>query len=90
MRNKDDISEGRLNQLHYYYLLSRFVVLAHEHGRSELIPDGMADYVYIQVHDLWFEKPAWQWEHTDFIGIGERIGWKLAIKSTLLRAILTI
>ncbi len=60
MENNEHISGSRLNQLHYYYLISQFIVLATDHGRFEIIPEGMADYVYNRIYRMWFEEPAWQ------------------------------
>lgn len=91
MKNKHEISKGRLNQVHYYYLLSRFIVLASEADKNELIPDGMADYLYSRIINLFYNEPAWQWGHSDFSCVKERIIWKLTTldpKQSYYRAII--
>lgn len=77
MDNKDNIAEGRLNQLHYYYLLSRFIVLASDAGQHKMIPEGMPEYLYDRIIKIWCYEPAWQWAQSDFPNMKERLIWKL-------------
>lgn len=91
MQNKHEVSDSRLNQLHYYYLLSRFMVLASNADKDELIPKGMADYLYTRTIIFFYNEPAWQWEHSDFSCMKERILWKLTTpdpKRSYYRAII--
>ena len=72
------IVQDRLHKLHYLYLCSRFLLLAHDYGRAEVIPSGMYDYVYDYIETLWVEEPAWWYEPAEFEGgIRERILYKL-------------
>lgn len=77
MDNKDNIVEGRLDQLHYYYLISRFIVQANKSGQSEIIPEGLPDYLYNRIINIWHHEPAWQWDQSDFPNMKERLVWKL-------------
>lgn len=77
MDNQDHIAEVRLDQLHYYYLISRFIVLANESGQSDMIPEGLPDYLYNRIINIWNHEPAWQWDQSDFPNMKERLLWKL-------------
>lgn len=80
-KSPQSIASNRLDQLHYLYLASRFVVLAEQYGRSYLIPDGLVDLLYKKIEDIWINEPAWQWGREPFKGgMRERILWKLRHK----------
>jgi hypothetical protein len=69
----------RLDRFHFFYLCSRFLVLAQEGGRSASIPAGLAEHLETEVRASWQELPAWQWDRADFAGgIRERLAWKLS------------
>lgn len=68
-----------LNQLQYLYLASRFIALACQAGREDLIPPGLVDRVVGQLDRLWFHQPAWMWDREAFRGgIAQRVRWKLS------------
>lgn len=73
-----ELDEGRLNRLHYFYLASRYIVLATQMKRTELIPPELPAIVYQEVKRVWQEEPAWQWARDPFPGgVRERVIWKL-------------
>lgn len=62
----------------YLYLASRFVALAAQHNRTELIPSGLVDRLQNEVKILWNQKPAVWYERESFEGgIKERLEWKI-------------
>jgi hypothetical protein len=72
------VTGNHLRHLQYFYLASWFVLLAEQGNRSDLIPDGLVDFLYREVRASWQERPAWQWARADFPGgIRERVNWKL-------------
>lgn len=85
MNHKENISGvNRLNKLHYYYLISRFIVLAKDYNKEELIPENLADFLYGEIMNIWYLEPAWQWGREPFPNMEERIKWKLDNKNTKL------
>lgn len=86
------MAQGRLNRLHYFYLASRFLVLATEKGRQDLIPSELSSILYTDIKYLWQDSPAWQWSRDSFLGgIRERVLWKLNhkdVKQSYYRAII--
>jgi len=77
----EKVVEGRLNRLHYLYLASRFVVLAEESDKSDLIPHGLVEILQQEVEKIWAKEPAWQWDMSPFSGgMKERVEWKLKNK----------
>ncbi len=81
-RNPDSLVEDRLNQLHYLYFLSRFIVLAEQQEKPELVPDGLYIFLLNRVNDVWLNETAWQWGRKPFVGgMQERILWKLENKN---------
>lgn len=71
----------RLDQLHYLYLASRFVVLSEQCNKSVLVPNGLVDLLYERIKSIWEKEPAWQWDRGPFRGgMRERILWKLQHK----------
>ncbi len=78
-----EVAAGRLNRLQYFYLLSRFMVLAGQAGRPELVPPALPDIVQGELERLWSGEPAWQWGRPPFPGgMRERLSWKLEQKAT--------
>ncbi len=77
-----DTIDVQLYRLEYYYLASRFVRLAAEANRLDLIPAGLVQLLNDEVRRLWIEEPAWMWDSPSFEGgIKERIEWKLNVES---------
>jgi hypothetical protein len=69
---------AELSRLYYLYVASRFMVLAKESGRQDLIPRGLPELLYSEVQANWRTKPAWQWDRQPFPGgARERVLWKL-------------
>ncbi|RDU34741.1 hypothetical protein DRW41_21845 [Neobacillus piezotolerans] len=91
-----DINEdgNRLATLQYYYLLSRYIVLA-ESSNSPVINESNVDYLanflLSEIKNIW-ETPAWQWGRKPFKnGMEERLLWKIEnteVKPSYYRAII--
>jgi hypothetical protein len=80
---QDKRAEDRLGRLQYLYLSSRFLVLAAQSGKRELIPTYLPSILYREVGRLWKEEPAWQWGHKPFQGgMKERVLWKMSDTKT--------
>lgn len=76
------ISQGRLNRLCYWYLVSRFMVLSLQHDAAHLIPANLEERLLAELRALWSETAAWQWAHDPFPGgMKERLDWKLSVPS---------
>lgn len=76
----DELSEppNRETRLQHMYVLSRFAVLAASFDRQGMIPTGLLDLLYDEVHSKWALEPAWQWARDPFPGgMRERLHWKL-------------
>lgn len=71
------VDKSRLNYLHYLYLTSRFVSLAHEYGEIDLIPEGLEDIIYDSIISIYYIEEAWQWDREHFVNMEERLKWKL-------------
>ncbi len=70
--------DAQISWLQYFYFLSRFMVLAADHGRTDLIPAGLPDALRGWIAQLWLRGPAWQWFRKPFPGgVRERVEWKL-------------
>ncbi|MFC2947708.1 hypothetical protein [Virgibacillus sediminis] len=71
---------NRLSTLQYYYLLSRYIVLAESSNHqviNEENVDYLANFLLSEIKQLW-EIPAWQWGRNPFQGgMKERLLWKL-------------
>jgi hypothetical protein len=73
---------NREARLQHLYLLSQFAVLAIAFDRKELLPDGLTDLLYQEVHADWVGEPAWHWRGDPFPGgMRERLLWKLGTKA---------
>ena len=80
--NVDALTSGRLQGLQYIYFLSRFVVLATQNNRVELIPMGLPQWIFSQFKFFYKDSEAWHWTHDPFVGgIAERLEWKLGVVS---------
>lgn len=81
-----------LSRLQFLYVASRFMVLASDSGRRDLIPARLPLLLLEEVIRLWQQEPAWMWGREPFPGgIQERLRWKLDTPTTspgYLRAIL--
>ena len=70
--------DSDLSREHYLYLASRFLILAAQRNRQELVPIGLVERLQREIEILWKEKPAWWYEPRYFQGgISERLQWKL-------------
>ena len=65
------------SRLQYLYLASQFIVLAKNSGRTDLIPEGLPDLLFRELDDMWFRTPAPTWQHPPFVGMRERVVYKL-------------
>jgi len=84
----DDLSKQQ-----YQYLASRFLALAVQAGREDLIPAQMVEKLQEGIAILWQDKPAWWYGRDPFLGgMRERIIWKLGqsdnMKPSYYRAII--
>ncbi|WP_286883261.1 hypothetical protein [Aneurinibacillus sp. UBA3580] len=80
---RNEKAEDRLGRLQYVYLSSRFLVLAAQSGKEELIPTYLPSVLYREVERVWKQEPAWQWGRKPFAGgMKERVLWKLSDPKT--------
>jgi hypothetical protein len=71
--------DTQVSWLQYFYLLSRFTVLAADHGRADLIPPELPEALRGWMEQIWVRAPAWQWFRRPFPGgVRERLEWKLS------------
>jgi hypothetical protein len=79
---EEDLAGARLDWLQYLYAASRFLVLASDASRGDLVPTGLPEFVAEQVHRYWSVRPAAQYARAPFPGgIRERLDWKLSVTS---------
>ncbi|MCT6923382.1 hypothetical protein [Metasolibacillus sp.] len=84
--NEIDISDDsqRLSILHYYYLLSRYLVLSeniNSNNEVNRVNKELTQYLLKEIDRIWNEIPAWQWDSPYFKeGMRERVLWKLKNK----------
>ncbi|KAB7707393.1 hypothetical protein F9802_06475 [Bacillus aerolatus] len=77
-----NIENKRLSTLHYYYLISRYILLADSRSTDKDHVNYLANYLLSEIERLWIEIPAWQWEREDFQGgMRQRVLWKLENKN---------
>ncbi len=82
MQSKSVVSAfSDLNRTQYLYFASQFLVVAHETGHSDLIPPGLADYVFSEVRAIWLDKPAFVYDHPSMHGMKESINYKLNLRN---------
>ena len=74
------VENQRLNILHYYYLISQYLVLEKEYGKYEEEQKELTNYLIDEIKKIWLELPAWQWSRKPFKNMKERIEWKLENK----------
>lgn len=72
-----DLTPDRLSRLQYLYLASRFLVLATNAKREDLVPQELPGYLAHEVAQIWLVAPAWQWDREPFAGMRNRLAWKL-------------
>lgn len=76
-RELEPTSNNRLARLHYFYLISRFVVLAEQSGQESSLTLSLVNLLYKRIEKIWHD-PAWMWGRDPFRnGMAERIEWKL-------------
>jgi hypothetical protein len=89
--NHSGLPEEDLGRLQYLYLASQFIVLAKAWGKQDLIPPGLPDLLFADVHNVWYKKPAWQFDRQPFPGgARERMLWRLdhrTVQKSYLRAV---
>ncbi|MED4553645.1 hypothetical protein P9305_13025 [Lysinibacillus capsici] len=85
-KNEIDISDDsqRLSILHYYYLISRYLILSENIDLSyevKILNKELNQYLLKEINKIWVEIPAWQWDSPYFEeGMRERVLWKLENK----------
>lgn len=69
-----------LNKLHYYYAASRYLSLLveYDHPLKEHHYQ-LADMLKDEVTKQWLEENSWHWSHDGFIGMKERLNYKLGL-----------
>lgn len=68
----------RLNRMHYFYLLSRYLALSLKYGNERSLKYELYEVVFRELEKMWLEEPAWQWGRSSFVGgVRERVLWKL-------------
>ena len=77
LRNSSQLPDQSLSRLFYLYLASQFVVVARRSGHVELIPEGLPEFLFGEVEAGWLKRPATQYEHPTFVGMRDRVIWKL-------------
>ncbi len=85
-----EIDSGRLNKLQYFYLISRYIVLAEPDSRNFHL-DELVQTIEHEIVTLWIEEPAWQWGRESFPNMRDRIHWKLdnkTVEKSYYRAII--
>lgn len=72
----------RLNRLHYFYLVSRYLAISFEEYSTDNFKVSLYNVTLREIEKLWNEDPAWQWGRSPFLkGMRERVLWKLAEKN---------
>jgi hypothetical protein len=78
--NASLLPDEDLGRLQYLYLASQFLLLAQASGQQEIIPLGLPELLFSQIHNVWLVKPAWQFAGGGPAfpgGVRERTLWKL-------------
>jgi len=86
-----EIDLGRLNRLQYFYLISRYFVLAGQEKSDFSHLEELVETVEHEVVTLWIEEPAWQWAREPFLNMRDRVHWKLdnkTVEKSYYRAII--
>lgn len=85
-----EIAQGRLNRLHYYYFLSRYLAL-HSRRCNTQQDLRLFHLLFAEVERLWLQAPAWQWGRSPYPSMRERVLAKLSTihpKKSYYRAII--
>lgn len=70
-----------LNKLHYYYAASRYLALLVDHKKSiEAHHLQIAELLEKEIIANWTTDSAWHWDHNDFIGMKDRLDYKLNLR----------
>lgn len=77
-----DLTGNRIGRFQYLYLASRFLALATKADREDLVPRGLPEFLADEVARVWQSAPAWQWDREPFVGVRERVAWKLSSSVT--------
>jgi len=77
VHSRSSLTDVILSRLEYLYLASRFLVLAKNAGRSDLIPGGLDDMLFSEIRDIWYQTPAPQYAHPPFKGMKALVLFKL-------------
>ncbi len=88
---KDWGNPPRLNFMQYLYLHTRFCTLAAQSGDTNLIPEGMAEWLSDLLARLWTKENSITYGHAPFEGMRDRLLYKLDLKNpakTYYRAII--
>ncbi|WP_248513626.1 hypothetical protein [Sporosarcina sp. NCCP-2222] len=71
-----------LNKLHYYYAASRYLTLLVENDVPlEDYHLQLAELLKLELIKFWEVEPAWHWDYEDFIGIKQRLEYKLNLSN---------
>ncbi|NLW44487.1 MAG: hypothetical protein GXY92_04825 [Syntrophomonadaceae bacterium] len=75
------IDSQRLDTLQYYYVLSRYLVLADKNNSynfDSAVHEELKNHLIADIEKIWLRIPAWQWDREHFEnGMKERLDWKL-------------
>ena len=85
------IAKTSLSRLQYLYLCSRFMTLANEAHRADLIPPNLDGMLVQEIESVWTTEPDPHWNGTKFKGMRECVLAKLqveAVGKSYYRAIL--
>lgn len=75
----------RLDRLHYFYLLSRYLALSCNIEKDLELKTKLYNVVSDEIDKIWNNDPAWQWGRSPFHGgMRERVLWKLNTSSVPL------
>lgn len=69
---------SQLARSQYAFFASRFVALASQGGRAELVPPGLLDVLYAFTRNIWAVDTAFAWSRAFPGGVRARLEWKLA------------
>lgn len=73
---------GLLNKLHYYYYTARrYLSLLVEYDFPlEIHHYKLADMLKSEVTKQWLEENSWHWSHDGFVGMKERLDYKIGLR----------
>lgn len=70
---------NRLNEMQYLYLASEYVALSSKAGEQKRMAPALREHIVRRVIAIWATEPAVTWEHEPFMGIRERLTYKLSL-----------